>query len=176
MHLAQLPHRCLTRPVKVFDFDFCAPAGTPYPTEAALQLEVVAGGRLNGVAVWFDLHLAEGVATTSGEAGSLCACHNNSVHCDTHHQSCSVHLQLQTSVMLIQDRVLHHQSLLWSMVSCCRTNAVQQQVQHTCCKHYTLYAVYGRLLPAECCCTVHAAVHSSGHAEREITHACALVR
>jgi hypothetical protein len=29
-------------------------------------MEVVAGGRLNAVVMWFDLHLAEGVALTTG--------------------------------------------------------------------------------------------------------------
>jgi protein arginine N-methyltransferase 7 len=64
--LDHLPHKRLTRPVKVFDFDFCAPAGSPYPTDAALQLEVTAGGKVNAVVMWFDLHLAEGVSLTSG--------------------------------------------------------------------------------------------------------------
>jgi protein arginine N-methyltransferase 7 len=64
--LDHLPHKRLTRPVKVFDLDFCAPAGSPYPTDAALQLEATAAGKLNAVVVWFDLHLAEGVSLTSG--------------------------------------------------------------------------------------------------------------
>eukprot|EP00879_Flechtneria_rotunda_P029198 GHRR01031479.1.p1 GENE.GHRR01031479.1~~GHRR01031479.1.p1 ORF type:complete len:489 (+),score=219.03 GHRR01031479.1:134-1600(+) len=63
--LDHLPHKPLTRPVKVFDFDFCQPAGTPYPSEARMQLEVVAEGRVNAVVMWFDLHLAEGVSITS---------------------------------------------------------------------------------------------------------------
>lgn len=31
--LHHLPHKPLTAPVKLGDFDFCAPAGTPYPKE-----------------------------------------------------------------------------------------------------------------------------------------------
>ena len=71
--LHQLPHRHLTRPVKLLDFDFCSPAGSLYPTGASVQLEVTAAGRVNAVVMWFDLHLAEGVALTSGEAPSCCS-------------------------------------------------------------------------------------------------------
>ncbi|KAF8066293.1 Art7 [Scenedesmus sp. PABB004] len=67
--LAHLPHTALTRPAKVFDFDFASPPGSPYPTEAEVQLEVTAAGRLNAVALWFDLHLAPGVSLTSAPPG-----------------------------------------------------------------------------------------------------------
>lgn len=66
MQLHQLPHKQLTGPTKLVDFDLCGPAGTPYPREMLLQLEVLAAGQLNGLVVWFDLHLAEGVSLTSG--------------------------------------------------------------------------------------------------------------
>lgn len=67
VQLHQVPHRRLTAPIKLADFDLCAPAGTPYPKEMGpAQLEVVAAGRLTGLVVWFDLHLAEGVSLTSG--------------------------------------------------------------------------------------------------------------
>jgi len=77
--LDRLPHRRLTRPAKVFEFDFCQqlPAGSTsngsllYPTEAAVALEVVAAGRLNAVVLWFDLHLEAGVALTSGNKDGL---------------------------------------------------------------------------------------------------------
>lgn len=65
--LHHLPHKLLTAPAKLADFDFCAPSGTPYPKEMDTQLEVVAAGQMNVVVVWFDLHLAEGVSITSGE-------------------------------------------------------------------------------------------------------------
>eukprot|EP00775_Hariotina_reticulata_P007705 gene7705-7904_t len=71
-----LPHKRLTRPAKVFDFDFCQQLASSstcsssllYPTEAAVALEVVASGQLNAVVLWFDLHLEAGVALTSGDS------------------------------------------------------------------------------------------------------------
>jgi hypothetical protein len=58
----------------VFDFDFCVAAGSPYPTDAALELEATEAGKLNAVVVWFDLHLAEGVSLTSGKRAVCLSC------------------------------------------------------------------------------------------------------
>lgn len=72
--LHQLPHRPLTRPAKLGDFDFCAPLGTPYPKEMQAQLEVVAAGQMHGLVCWFDLHLCEEESITSGKAWCCCRC------------------------------------------------------------------------------------------------------
>lgn len=66
--LHHIPHKALTRPAKLADFDFCAPAGTPYPKEMQASLDVTAAGKMNGLVMWFDLHLAEGVSISSGES------------------------------------------------------------------------------------------------------------
>jgi hypothetical protein len=65
--LHHLPHKPLTAPAKLADFDFCAPIGTPYPKEMEARLEVLAAGQMTAVVVWFDLQLAEGVTITSGK-------------------------------------------------------------------------------------------------------------
>lgn len=64
--LHHIPHKPLTRPAKLADFDFCAPEGTPYPKQMQAALDVTAAGKMNGLVVWFDLHLAEGVSISSG--------------------------------------------------------------------------------------------------------------
>jgi hypothetical protein len=64
--LQHIPHKPLTKPAKLADFDFCAPAGSPYPKELQASLDVTMAGRMNGLVMWFDLHLAEGVSISSG--------------------------------------------------------------------------------------------------------------
>ena len=66
MLLAHTPHVRLTPPVKALEFDFAAPVGSGYPTESVLTLQVQASGCLNAVALFFELHLAEGVTISSG--------------------------------------------------------------------------------------------------------------
>jgi hypothetical protein len=64
--LAQLPHRRLTAPIRAAAVDFHQIHGGLTTVEVALQLPVVAAGRLNTVAFWFDLHLNGDTAISSG--------------------------------------------------------------------------------------------------------------
>jgi hypothetical protein len=73
--LHQLPHKALTAPARLGDFDFCTPAGSSchgYPTDMSVTLRATAAGRLNSLVLWFDLHLAEGVSLTSGVRCGAC--------------------------------------------------------------------------------------------------------
>ncbi len=72
VHLNTIPHKRLTAPVRVFDFDFGGPSGTIPPREAMLHLTAVASGTLNAVAFWFDLQLGEGIAITTGRRVCYC--------------------------------------------------------------------------------------------------------
>lgn len=78
IHLEDHPARPLTKPVKVFDFDWSSATGAPHPEAAAVQLEVVAPGCLSGVVFWFDLQLGPNQYISSGEQdsswGLMCVC------------------------------------------------------------------------------------------------------
>ncbi|KAK9836263.1 hypothetical protein WJX81_000365 [Elliptochloris bilobata] len=56
VHLADMPHRVLTHPARVFNYSFEG-AQKARSRENILRLEVIAEGRLNAIAFWFDLHL-----------------------------------------------------------------------------------------------------------------------
>lgn len=66
VHLSHTPHARLTRPVKALEFDFSAPSGSAFATEAGLTLQAEAAGCLNAVVLFFDLHLAEDIMISSG--------------------------------------------------------------------------------------------------------------
>lgn len=67
VHLDQIPHRPLTKPVKVFDFVFEGPPGSiKYPSEATLSMEATEGGYLTAVAFWFELQLDDHCTLNSG--------------------------------------------------------------------------------------------------------------
>lgn len=63
--LEDVPHRRLTNPAQVFKFRFDG-VGKARGRNNLLGLEVVAPGKLNAVAFWFDLHLDEQCSLTTG--------------------------------------------------------------------------------------------------------------
>lgn len=76
VNLADIPHRRLTKPVKVLEQWFDGGERKGRGRESMLKLEVVAGGLLNAVAFWFDLHLDDCETLTSapdgiGEGGAV---------------------------------------------------------------------------------------------------------
>ena len=66
-----LPWRPLTRPVRVFGFDFAAspPAQLLTPGRATLAAPALAAGTVHAVLFWFDLTLAEGGEGEGGGGG-----------------------------------------------------------------------------------------------------------
>ena len=72
VRLADLPHRALTKPKKVFELAFDERGRGPRRNrEAVLRLEALQTGYLNAIVVWFDLHLDEEATITSGPRGVL---------------------------------------------------------------------------------------------------------
>ena len=71
--LADVPHRRLTAPARVFEYFFeGAPRGRG--RENILKLPVTASGTLTAVAFWFDLHLdAEESITTGADSSASTA-------------------------------------------------------------------------------------------------------
>ena len=65
MRLADIPHKRLTRPARVFDLRF-AGQRKPQARDAMVRLDTVAAGTLNAVVYWFDLHLDERSSLCSG--------------------------------------------------------------------------------------------------------------
>jgi len=63
VELAAEPHRLLTEPFAVFDFDFTRPV--PDAGERRIEAKVVAPGAVQGVAVWYDLFLDDAITMTT---------------------------------------------------------------------------------------------------------------
>lgn len=63
VELSAEPHRRLTEPYKLFDFDFRAPV--PDQGEIRLDVPVTAAGAVHAVAIWYDLHLGDDIVMTT---------------------------------------------------------------------------------------------------------------
>ncbi len=64
--LDELPHTCLTKPCKVFEY-FFEGERKGRGRDNIVKLDVIAEGIMNAVAFWFDLHLDEEESLCSGK-------------------------------------------------------------------------------------------------------------
>lgn len=71
--LDKVAHTCLTKPCKALEFCFEGLA-KGRGKDNIVKLEVVAGGILNAVAFWFDLHLDPDISLCSGKRQFCCMC------------------------------------------------------------------------------------------------------
>ena len=70
MRLADLPHKRLTKPVKVSETFFDGEK-RPRPKDSLVKFEIVEAGMLNAVVFWFDLHLDDVETISSGKKGGI---------------------------------------------------------------------------------------------------------
>lgn len=68
LYIDDVPHRRLTKPKKVFEYFFDG-ARKGRSRENVLKLEVVKSGILNGVVMWYDLHLDDQESITTAPEG-----------------------------------------------------------------------------------------------------------
>ena len=69
--LAEVPHRRLSAPVRVFEY-FFEGARRGRGRENILKLPITASGTVTAIAFWFDLHLDDVESITTGAQPVLC--------------------------------------------------------------------------------------------------------
>ena len=77
--LDELTHTRLTKPCKAFEY-FFEGERKGRGRDNMVKLEVIAEGRMNAVAFWFDLHLDQEESICSGEASGHPRCIRTAVH------------------------------------------------------------------------------------------------